>query len=58
MQSKTEKITEVLEKQGILQTSEVAEHTGLKAEICERVLIKLEDSGIVFAVESDSWMLN
>ena len=56
--SKTERIVRALSLHGIMETSEIAEHTGLKSEICERVLRKMEESGHVFAVDDDSWMLN
>jgi len=58
MQSKTERITDALDKQGIMETSEVAEHTGLKTEVCERVLEKMLDSGLVYAVGDQEWQLN
>ena len=58
MSSKTEKIISVLERHGVMETPDIAVHSNIPAYIVERVLIKLEDSGRVFAVGDESWQLN
>ena len=58
MSSKTERITRALKMHGIMETSDIAEHTNIKAHIVEQVLRKMEDSGDVFAISDDEWQLN
>ena len=55
---KIERIKRALDLNGIMSTSEIAEHSGVPFNEAENILIDMEEIGTAFNIDGDSWKLN
>jgi len=54
---KQSRIIRAMELNGILSTSDIAEHSGIPLNECESMLVDMEENEQVFNVSDNDWML-